>query len=61
MIEKDFNSANAKVKDCLKRESSKALTLTTRGKYNDYTPEERAQIGKYAEENGPTRATKHFS
>ena len=26
---------------------SKARTLTTRGKYNDYTPEEKAQISKY--------------
>ena len=24
-----------------------------RGKYNDYTAEERAKIGKYAAENGP--------
>ena len=37
----------------------KAITATTapstasRGKYNRYTPEERAAIGKYAAENGP--------
>ena len=50
-----------KVKDCLKKESSKTRTPTTRGKYNGYKPEQRAQIGKYAAENGPTRAAKHFS
>ena len=61
LTEKELKSANAKVKDCLKRELSKARTPMTRGKYNDYTPEQRAQIGKCAAENGPTRAAKHFS
>ena len=37
------------------------LTGLSRGKYNDYTPEQHVQIGKYAAENGPTRAAKHFS
>ena len=32
-----------------------------RGKYNDYTPELRAKIGKYAAECGPTRASRHFT
>ena len=32
-----------------------------RTKYNDYTPEQRAEIGRYAAENGPTRAATHFS
>ena len=32
-----------------------------RGKYNCYSPEERASIGKYAAENGATQAAKHFS
>ena len=31
-----------------------------RGKYNTYTPEQRASIGKYANENGPTKAAAHF-
>ena len=31
------------------------------GKYNEYTPEERAQIGKFAAEHGPTKAVRHFS
>ena len=29
--------------------------------YNDSTPIQRAEIGRYAAENGATRATKHFS
>ena len=32
-----------------------------RGKYNEYTPEERGQIGKFATEHGPTKAVRHFS
>ena len=32
-----------------------------RGKYNEYTEEERAMIGKYAAENGPARAVRYFS
>ena len=35
--------------------------MSTREKYNGYSPEQRAQIGKYAAENGPTRASRHFS
>ena len=31
------------------------------GKYNCYTPEQRASIGKYAAENGPTKAARHFT
>ena len=62
LTEKDLKSANEKVKDCLKKESSKAQTPTTRGKLVKrlYTPEQRAQIRKYAAENGPTRAAKHL-
>ena len=29
-------------------------------KYNEYTREQRAEIGRYAAENGSTRAAKHF-
>ena len=41
----------------------KVLTATTAShrKYNQYTPEERAAIGKYAAENGPTHAVKYLS
>ena len=30
------------------------------GKCNDHTAKERVQIGKYAAENGPARAVRHF-
>ena len=33
----------------------------SRGKYNCYTHEERAAIGRYAAETGPTQAARHFS
>jgi len=33
----------------------------SRGKYNCYTGKQRAQIGKYAADNGLTRAAKHFA
>ena len=33
----------------------------TRGTYTDYTPEDRAKIGRYAAENGPARVTRHFA
>uniref|UniRef100_A0A1X7UCI2 Uncharacterized protein n=1 Tax=Amphimedon queenslandica TaxID=400682 RepID=A0A1X7UCI2_AMPQE len=32
-----------------------------RGKYNNYSSEERAAIGRYACENGPDRAVRHFT
>ena len=37
------------------------LRTKSRGNYNSYTPRQRAQIGQYAAENGPTRAAAHFS
>ena len=39
-------------------ESSK---LTPRAHYNDYTAKERAEIGKYAAENRPAKASRCFS
>ena len=56
-----MKSENKKVKDCLEKGSSKVRAPTSRGEYNDYTPKLRAQIGKYAAKNGPTKAAKHFS
>ena len=29
--------------------------------YNEYTPEERAKMGRYGAKNGPSKITKHFS
>lgn len=49
---KDLDYANKEVKRALAAEDSGEKTVTRRGKYNSYTPEERAQIGKYALENG---------
>ena len=50
------------------REANKAVleavedeVATKRGKYNHYTPEQRARIGRYAAENGGSRAALHFS
>ena len=57
---KELRLANEQVKDCLAGDTNKARKQATRGKY-EYTSEERAQIGKYAAENGPTRAARHFS
>ena len=37
----------------------KPVTRSPRGKYNTYT-QERAQIGKYATDNGATKAATHF-
>ena len=39
-----ISEINAKVKDYLNRESSKARTHTARGKYKDYTPEEELRL-----------------
>lgn len=53
LTEIDLRQANEEVKKCLHDSSKKP---TARVKYNDYTPEQRAQIGSYAAENGRTRA-----
>ena len=58
---KELRLANEQVKDRLAGDTNKARKQATRGKYNEYTPEERAQIGKYAAENGPTRAARYSS
>ena len=61
LTEKDLEKANARVKRSIEGEGTKPEKASLRGKYNDYTAKERAQIGKYAAENGPTKAAKHFS
>ena len=48
-----------KVNESVKKE--RESVSAKRVKYNDYSASERAQIGKYAAENGPTRAVQHFS
>ena len=51
----EANKAVAKVLDSTSKKSA------SRGKYNSYTPVQRAEIGNYAAENGATSAAKHFS
>ena len=43
------------------KSSSSACTLRDHVNYNKYTPEQRAMIGRYAAENGPTLAANHFT
>ena len=58
MSEKELKSADQNVAKCLAISTNRT---DTRQSYNGYSAEERAQIGKYAAENGPTRASKYFS
>ena len=59
---KDLKLANQAVEQCLRKDSATLVTpKETWMKYNDYTPEQQAEIGRYAAENGPTRAATHFS
>ena len=51
----NFKKTNAEVKRELEEDTS------GRGKYNEYMPEEGAQIGKFAAEHGPAKAVRHFS
>ena len=60
---KDLDHANKKVKQRVLavENSCEKEAPTPRGKCNCYSPEERAQIGKYALENINTRVAIHFS
>ena len=49
-----------KVGEAVMQAMSKIRTKS-RGKYNSYTPWQRAQIGQYAAENVSTKAAVHFS
>ena len=53
--DKQVEITNAEVKRAQEEDAS------GRGKYGEYTPEERAQIGKFAAEHGPAKAVRHFS
>ena len=55
LSEKELERTNADVKQVLEGDNK------GRGKYNEYTSEVRAQIGKYAAEHGPAKAVRHFS
>ena len=54
LSDKQVEQTNAEVKRALEEDTS------GHGKY-EYTPEERAQIGKFAAEHGPAKAVRHFS
>ena len=54
LTEKELKSANNSVTKC----NTKSTDCQN---YNAYLAEEHAQIGKYAAENSPTRASKQFS
>uniref|UniRef100_A0A1X7T1B3 Uncharacterized protein n=1 Tax=Amphimedon queenslandica TaxID=400682 RepID=A0A1X7T1B3_AMPQE len=58
---KESTTIERKVQEKIQLLKEDKTGVTQRGKYNDYTPEQRARIGKYAYENGPTKAAKHFS
>jgi hypothetical protein len=51
----DIEKVNSKVKDVIDCPAAK------RGKYENYTSEERATIGKHATLHGATKASRHFS
>lgn len=60
MSQNDLQKVNAAVKCTLEIQESEQ-SGKKRPKYNDYTPRELPQIGKYTAENGPIRASCHFS
>jgi len=58
LSKKDIESANVSVGTAFAKKP--ATTSRVGLKYNTYTPEQRAEIGKYAAENGNTSAARHF-
>ena len=58
---KPSSSLTVKEKEVVRDFVRKAEEKQGCGKYNKYTPEEIAAIGKYTAENGPSKACKHFS
>ena len=57
LTEKELDEVNSKVKAIFQEEKSRK----SQTKYNCYTPEQRASIGRYAAENDPVRAMQYFS
>ena len=55
------NKKRRTVDECVQRAMKEESKKSVAGRYNKYTPEERASIGKYAAENGSTKAARHFS
>ena len=57
LTEKELDVVNVKVEAITQEEKSRK----SRTKYNCYSPEQRACIGRYAAENRPVRAMQYFS
>jgi hypothetical protein len=60
LSDKEIKEANTSVKNLQEKKVTRKNPKTPT-RYNDYTPEERASIGKYAAENGIASAVRHFS
>ena len=58
LTEKELRDVNATVKATIVEEEAKSRKGT---KYNYYTQEQRASIGRYAAVHGPIRAVEYFS
>lgn len=58
---RSLTSKERKTVDELVKQAVPNRESRKRGRYNSYTPEQRASIGKYAAENGPTKAARHFT
>ena len=53
--------ANAEALGESSSEPTASKAVTPRGKYNSWLRAERARVGKYATENGSTKAARYFS
>ena len=59
---KDLKEVNSQVSEESQwKSSSSACTSRDHVNYNKYTPEQRAMIGRYAAENGPSCPANHFT
>ena len=58
LSQKDIKAAQKSIANAV---SLAAEKTQSRGQYNSYSKEQHAMIGKYATENGPTTAAKHYS
>ena len=58
LSQKDIESTQKSIANAVSVAAEKSQS---RGKYNSYSKEQRAMIGKYTAENGPTCAAKHYT
>ena len=62
LAKKKKEQVNERMRQTVDEEAKVSMKRSvTCGTYTDYPPEDRAQIGRYAAENGPARATRHFT